>query len=131
DATDEMLQKALDMACATEFVSQLPMGLQTPVKERGGGMSEGQLQRLCIARALLSEAPILLMDEATSALDIKTERKVLRNIMQERAGRMCILTTHRPSALNISDRIYYISNDTISPITVEDLRTKTRLADEP
>ena len=126
DATQEELQQALEIACASEFVAQLPLGLLTPVKERGGGLSEGQLQRLCIARALLSNAPILLMDEATSALDIQTEQKVLQNIMQAKQKRTCILSTHRPSTLNISDQIYYISNDTVTPISVQQWREYVR-----
>ena len=128
NATQEELRRVLEIACATEFVDQLPLGLQTPVKERGGGMSEGQLQRLCIARALLSDAPILLMDEATSALDMDTERKVLHNIMTAKEGRTCILSTHRPSALNHSHKIYYVKNDDLTPITVEALREKIRNA---
>ena len=115
-ATDEELVRALETACAWEFLREMPMGLQTPVKELGGGFSQGQVQRICIARALLSDAPILLMDEATSALDPQTERRVLENIMQSRENRTCILTTHRPSVLPISDEIYRIHNARIEPV---------------
>ena len=116
EATEEQLYEALQLACAEEFVRMLPLGLDTPVREQGGGFSEGQLQRLCIARALLSHAPILLLDEATSALDIETEKKVLDNIMRSQKGRTCIVTTHRPSVLEISHRIYRIRRDRLEPV---------------
>ena len=80
EATEQELYQALELACAADFVKALPLGLKTPVQERGGGFSEGQLQRLCIARALLSDAAILLMDEATSALDMETEQQVLEQL---------------------------------------------------
>lgn len=127
EATEEDLYRALESACAADFVKALPQGLKTPVQERGGGFSEGQLQRICIARALLSDASILLMDEATSALDVETERKVLYNIRKAKANRTCILTTHRPSALDISDQIFFVSNDTVEPITMEALKNKLHL----
>ena len=117
DATDEQLYNALRLACAEEFIRPLPLGLNTPVREQGGGFSEGQLQRLCIARALLSDAPILLMDEATSALDIDTEQKVLENIMRSQKDRTCIITTHRPSVLAISHQVYRIRHDHIESVT--------------
>lgn len=116
DATDEQLWNALRLACADEFVSSLPEGLDAPIREQGGGFSEGQLQRLCIARALLSDAPILLLDEATSALDRETECKVLSNIMQAQKDRTCIVTTHRPSVLEISHKIYRIHHDQIEVV---------------
>ena len=116
DATDAQLYDVLRLACAEDFIQALPLGLDTPVREQGGGFSEGQLQRLCIARALLSNAPILLLDEATSALDIEMEQKVLDNIMHAQKGRTCIITTHRPSVLAISHRIYRIQNDRIQPV---------------
>lgn len=116
DATDTQLYEALRLACAEDFIQALPLGLDTPVREQGGGFSEGQLQRLCIARALLSDAPILLLDEATSALDIETEQKVLHNLMHSQKERTCIITTHRPSVLEISHRIYRIRNDRIESV---------------
>lgn len=112
DATEEELYAALDTACAGAFIRELPLGLDTPVKEQGI-FSEGQLQRICIARALLSDAPVLLLDEATSALDPETERKVLANIMASRSHRTCILTTHRPGVLKYTDHIYYVNHDGI------------------
>ena len=115
EATDEQLFEVLRLACAEDFVQQLPLGLNTPIQEHGG-FSEGQLQRLCIARALLSDAPILLLDEATSALDMDTEQQVLHNILQSRQSRTCIITTHRPSVLELSHRIYRIRKDKIESV---------------
>ena len=108
DADDNEIIEALKLACAWDFIEKLPDGIETELKERGGGLSEGQAQRLSIARALLRKSPILLLDEATSALDVATERKVLKNIMQDTYPRTCIVTTHRPTVLNICTRVYVI-----------------------
>jgi ABC-type bacteriocin/lantibiotic exporter with double-glycine peptidase domain len=89
-------------------VEKLPDGIYSKIGERGGGFSEGQAQRLSIARSLIRRSPILLMDEATSALDVATERRVLKNIMQDSYPRTCIVTTHRPTVLNICSRVYAI-----------------------
>ncbi len=110
DATDEEIIYALELACAWHFVKELPDGIHTRLKERGGGLSEGQSQRLSIARALLRRSPILLLDEATSALDVATERNILRQIREDSYPRTCIVTTHRPSVLTICNRVYRIQN---------------------
>ena len=122
EATDDMLVDALKMACAYDFVSAMPEGLDSRVGESGNGLSKGQIQRICVARALLSDAPVLLLDEATSALDVKTERVLLENITAFRKGRTCIVTTHRPSVLSICQRAYLIQNQTVSPVEEEQLK---------
>lgn len=116
NATDDEIVEALKAACAWDFVKQLPEGLESKVGERGGGFSEGQAQRLSIARALLIRSPILLLDEATSALDVYTEREVLRNIMDMGYARTCIVTTHRPSVLSMCDRVYKIDRGSVAEI---------------
>ena len=108
DATDDEIINALKNACAYDFIEKLPEGIYSSIGERGLGFSEGQNQRLSIARALLRNSPILLLDEATSALDVDTERRVLKNIMESNSKRTCIVTTHRPSVLNMCDRVYRI-----------------------
>ncbi len=110
DAADEDIIEALKLACAWDFVKKLPDGIYSEIKERGGGFSEGQSQRLSIARALLRKSPILLLDEATSALDVATERKLLKNIMNDKYARTCIVTTHRPTVLGVCSRVYKISD---------------------
>lgn len=122
DATDEEIIKALEMACAYDFVKKLPDGINHKIGEGGVGFSEGQNQRLTIARAVLRDTSILLLDEATSALDIVTERKVLRNIMQENSHRICLLTTHRPSVLSMCDRVYRISDKQTRVIGEEEIQ---------
>jgi ABC-type bacteriocin/lantibiotic exporter with double-glycine peptidase domain len=109
-ASDDEIISCLKKACAWEFVSKMPMGINSPIGERGKGFSEGQSQRLSIARALLRDAPILLLDEATSALDTVTECEILKNIMTGDTARICIVTTHRPTVLSMCDRVYEISD---------------------
>lgn len=108
---EERVKGALEAACA-EFVYELPEGLNTSLKERGGGLSEGQLQRLAIARALLSDRPVLLLDEATSALDGETERRVLQNV-QKATDKTCLIVTHRPAALEIADSVLHVEDGKI------------------
>ena len=120
EATDEEVIEALKTACAWDFIKQLPEGINSTLGERGRGLSEGQAQRISIARALLRNAPILLLDEATSALDRETEETVLHNIMSSHPDRLMILSTHRPAALRLCSRIYKISGGKISETTIED-----------
>lgn len=113
DATDDELIKVLKDACAWEFVSKLPETINTKITERGQCFSDGQNQRLSIARALLADTPILLLDEATSALDVETEKEVISNILTYNRNKMIILTSHKPSVFNLSDSIYSVSENGI------------------
>lgn len=122
DASDKDIEDALKLACAWEFVDKLPEGINSRISERGGGFSEGQSQRLSIARALLRHSPILLLDEATSALDVATERRVLKNIMQDEYPRTCIVTTHRPTVLSICNRVYAIRNKHCEALSDEEIQ---------
>lgn len=111
---DARVREALHAACALEFVNELPEGLDTLLGERGAGLSEGQMQRLAVARAVYSGAPLLLLDEATSALDGTTERTMLARL-RELPGRAAIVVTHRPEALSICDRVIRVEEGRISP----------------
>lgn len=101
---DEKIIDALKIACAYDFISELDDGINTVLGERGTGLSEGQMQRLAIARAVFSDAPILMLDEATSALDEATEKELLRNL-RSLTDKTVVLVTHRPEALKICDRV--------------------------
>lgn len=103
-ATDNELWKVLEVACA-DFVKRLPDGLDTVFSEMGGGLSEGQAQRICIARALLRKCPVMLFDESTSALDEQTERIVVERITEYAAGATLIFVTHRPTILEHCNQI--------------------------
>ena len=105
-ATDEQMHEALQMACA-DFISELPDGLDTRFSEQGGGLSEGQAQRIAIARALLRPGSIMLLDEATSALDADTERKVLENILKNHQ-RTVIFVSHRAAVVDYCDQVIAI-----------------------
>ena len=108
DATEEEMISALKAACAYDFVMALPDGLNHVVGGRDKRLSEGQAQRLAVARALLKKAPILLLDEATSALDMETEAKLLKNLMDSDMVKTCILVTHRPAGKDLCSRRYHI-----------------------
>ncbi len=110
----EDIQNALQAACA-DFVNTLPQGLQTKLGEGGEGLSEGQLQRLNVARAILSNRPILLLDEATSALDGATEERLLQNI-RKLQNKTCLIVTHRPAALAVADRVLRVEGGNIEQV---------------
>lgn len=120
EATEEEIVEALKIACAWDFVEKLPDTIHTNLGERGRGLSEGQAQRISIARAVLRDAPILLLDEATSALDVTTERQVLRNIIQQKPNKTCIVTTHRPSVLNMCQRVYRVMETRVTELSEEE-----------
>lgn len=120
DATDEEIIDALKVSCAWDFVGKLPDTINSSVGERGRGLSEGQAQRIAIARAVLRDAPILLLDEATSALDVTTERTVLRNIVKQHPNKTCIVTTHRPSVLNLCQRVYRVMETKVTELSEEE-----------
>ena len=107
---DKDIKNALKISCADEFIDNLENGVDTFLGERGTGLSEGQMQRIAIARAVFSENPILLLDEATSALDEKTEKKVLSNL-KNLTDKTVIIVTHRPAALDICNKIVRFSDD--------------------
>ena len=108
DATDTEMKDALRLACA-DFVDELPDGLDTKFSEQGGGLSEGQAQRIAIARALLRPGSIMLLDEATSALDTDTEKQVLENILKEHR-RTVIFVTHRAAVVDYCSQVLDISS---------------------
>ena len=109
NATDEEMYAALDKACAG-FVKELPDGLATNCAEAGGGLSEGQAQRIAIARALLRDGSVMIFDEATSALDPETERTLLKNLLGEHSHTI-IFITHRPAVVDYCDNVLRIGNE--------------------
>ena len=122
EASDGEIIAALEAACAWEFVQKLEDGLNTQVRERGTRFSEGQKQRLSIARALLADAPVMILDEATSALDVATERRVLRRIIRKEPHRTVIVAAHRPSVFSMCSRVYKIQEGGILEVDEEGIR---------
>lgn len=117
DASEKEMIHALKIACAYEFVKKMPQGIHSQVRENGVGLSEGQAQRIAIARAVIKDAPVLLLDEATSALDVETERAVLKNLITGDKKKTCIITAHRPSVLQLCKRVYRIEGTSLTEIT--------------
>lgn len=116
-ATDEELKAVTAATSALEFIEQFTDGFNTVIGERGLGLSEGQAQRLAISRALLKKSPVLILDEATSALDIDTELKVLNTIKNLRHRPLCLIITHRPSALAICSKVLKLQSGNLHDIT--------------
>ena len=113
DATDEEIIEAMKQSCAWDFVEKLPDGIYSEIKERGGGFSEGQAQRLSIARALLRKSPILLLDEATSALDNESEILVGQSLDKLAKGRTTLTIAHRLTTIKNADRILVLGKSGI------------------
>ena len=110
--TDDEIMRAAEVSCAAEFIKKLPDGLDTHIGEKGLGLSEGQIQRLAVTRAILSDAPIILLDEATSALDEATEEKLLKNIRAMK-DKTCIIISHKCAAFEICNKKIFIENKKI------------------
>ena len=109
------IECALTIACAADFVSELEQGIDTLLGERGTGLSEGQMQRLAIARAIFADSPIVLLDEATSALDEATEKDLLLNL-RSLTDKTVVIVTHRPAALQICDRVLDFDGDGVRAV---------------
>lgn len=114
EATDEEIIEALKMASGYDFVMSLDKGLDTVIGERGHGLSEGQAQRIAIARTLVRKAPFMILDEATSALDEATELKVLEGLKKLDPKPTCLIITHRRSILDYCDREIRIENKKVN-----------------
>ncbi len=114
DATEEEMIEALKMAAAYDFVKELPNGIDTVIGERGHGISEGQAQRIAIARCLVRRAPFIILDEATSSLDPETELEVLKGIQKIAPRPTCVIITHRLSVLPYCDRQIKIENKALA-----------------
>jgi len=112
---EEKIWQALRIACADGFVKELDAGVDTLLGERGTGLSEGQMQRLAIARAVFSGSPILLLDEATSALDEATEKRLLENL-RRLTDKTVITVTHRPAVLSICDRVLHFTENEVKEV---------------
>ena len=126
-ATEEDIQFAIKNACIDDFIKTLPDGLETPIGERGVGLSEGQAQRVAIARALLRKTAILILDEATSALDHDTEIKLLENIKNLPNKPTCVIITHKDYALSVSHRVFKLDAGAMREITDRSNETEVSL----
>ena len=111
-ATDDEIAKAIEISCAKQFIDELPLGIETVIGEKGMGLSEGQSQRLAIARSLLANSPVLLLDEATSALDEQTEKQFLTNL-KTLDNITCFIVSHKKAALDICNKSIKIKNGKI------------------
>ena len=112
---NEKITQALKIACADEFVNELENGVDTLLGERGTGLSEGQTQRIAVARAVFSDSPVLILDEATSSLDTETEKMLLNNL-RSMSDKTVLIVTHRPAALEICDRVLRFTENGIEEI---------------
>ena len=110
EATEDEMKRALHIACA-EYVFDLPLGMDSEITERGGGLSEGQAQRIAIARSILRPGSILILDEVTSALDEETEQEMLRRLTQSQIGKTLIFVTHRPAIMQYCNQVLRIEKN--------------------
>jgi len=108
DATETQLQQALDDSCLTAWVAALPEGLETRVGEGGSAVSGGEARRIALARALLKEAPILILDEPTEGLDLATEEEVIARLAARLQGKTMLIISHRPACLKLAERVIWM-----------------------
>ena len=118
--SDKKIKAAAVKAYAHDFISDKDDGYNSFAGDRGCLLSGGERQRIAIARAVLRNSPVLLLDEATSALDVTTERTVLRNIVKQHPNKTCIVTTHRPSVLNMCQRVYRVMDTKLTVLSEEE-----------
>ena len=111
DVSEEKIVEALKISCIWDFINTLDNGLDTVIGEKGLGLSEGQAQRISIARAILGDAPILLLDESTSALDSKTEEDLLKSI-KSLTDKTVIIVSHKQAAFDFCDKVVYVEKNT-------------------
>ncbi|WP_405493152.1 ABC transporter ATP-binding protein [Nocardia sp. NBC_00511] len=124
DADDDRVRHALYLAAADEFVAALPDGLDTMIGERGQRLSGGQRQRLALARALITDAPVLVLDDATSAIDAQVEERIFARISAEVRRRTTLVVAHRISTLALADRVAVLDNGRVAELgTLDELRT--------
>lgn len=116
--TEQEINRAVELSCCNDFIDELPDGLESFIGERGAGLSEGQVQRIAIARAILNDAPVLLLDEATSALDEETELKLLKNLKQLK-DKTVIIITHKKAALSFCNKELRIADKKIETVTAD------------
>lgn len=119
DIGEEEIRKAAEIACIWDYIETLPQGLETVLTERGEGLSEGQVQRIAIARAILNDAPILLLDECTSSLDKDTEWKVLQNLKKMNT-KTIICISHTAAGVACCDRVVEIENKKFKEVSNDD-----------
>jgi ATP-binding cassette subfamily B protein len=124
EATDDEIMAAARISCADDFIKDLPEGLETMIGEKGYGLSEGQIQRLAIARAVLSGPSVLLLDEASSALDESIEKRLLQNL-REMPDKTCLIISHRRAPLSICNKELFIENKAIYTRGVKQDERKT------
>ncbi|MRR07386.1 MAG: ATP-binding cassette domain-containing protein, partial [Deltaproteobacteria bacterium] len=104
-ATEKQLQQVLEDACLADWIAGLPLGLDTPVGEGGAAVSGGEGRRIALARALLKDAPILLLDEPTEGLGSRTEQALVDRLSQAARGKTVLLISHRPACLALAERV--------------------------
>jgi ATP-binding cassette, subfamily C, bacterial CydC len=109
EATADQLQQAVEDAGLAAWIKSLPLGMETPVGEGGSAVSGGEERRIALARALLKDAPILILDEPTEGLDAKTEQRVIEGLRKRTTGKTMILITHRPACMELAERVMILS----------------------